>query len=75
MNWKRIVIAAIWSELLLIIIYVPLVRSEFDVIPIPIITASCMLVFMFLAGYWAVRGSESHFFLQGLLVGFFARAA
>lgn len=71
-NWKRIVIATIIAELVLIVVYVPLVRNNFQAIPIPIITVVSMLVFMFLGGFWAVKGSKSHFFIQGLLVGFFA---
>lgn len=71
-NWKRIAIAAIWSELLLLVVYVPVVLCNFHAIPMPIITVICMLVFMFCGGFWAVRRSESHFFVQGLIVGFIA---
>ena len=31
-----------------------------------------MFVFFYLGGFWGVKGSKSHFFIQGLLVGFFA---
>ena len=69
-NWKRIVIGAIWSELLLLAIYFPAkfyAGSAF--IPIALLA---MLGSMFLGGLWAVRKSESRFLLQGILVGIFA---
>jgi putative membrane protein (TIGR04086 family) len=69
-NWKRVVIAAIWSELLLLAIYIPSkLYAGSAHLPIAIIA---MLGSMFLGGLWAVRRSESRFLLQGILVGIFA---
>jgi putative membrane protein (TIGR04086 family) len=69
-NWKRVVIAAIWSELLLLAIYFPAkfyAGSAF--IAIALLT---MLGSMFLGGLWVARKVESRFLLHGILVGIFA---
>jgi len=69
-NWKRVVIAAIWSEFLLLSIYIPSkLYAGSAHLPIAIIA---MLGAMFLGGLWAVRMSESRFVLQGILVGIIA---
>jgi len=73
-NWIRIVFAAIWSELLLIAIYVPTMRYGM-VFPAFIILAIRVLVFlgpMFLGGLWIARKIESRFILHGVLVGIFS---
>jgi hypothetical protein len=69
-NWKRVVIAAIWSELLLMAIYFP--AKIYSVPGFLAIAILAMLGSMFLGGLWAVRKVESHFVLQGLLVGIIA---
>jgi hypothetical protein len=69
-NWKRVVIAAIWSEFLLLAIYMP--AKIYAVAAFPAIALVAMLGAMFLGGLWAVRKSESRFILQGILVGIFA---
>jgi putative membrane protein (TIGR04086 family) len=69
-NWKRVVIAAIWSELLLMAIYFP--AKMYSVPGFPAIAILAMLGSMFLGGLWAVRKVESHFVLHGLLVGIIA---
>jgi len=73
-NWKRVVFAAIWSELLLLAIYVPTIRYGM-VFPAFIILAILVLVFLgplFLGGLWIARKIESRFILHGVLVGIFA---
>ena len=73
-NWIRIAFAAIWSELLLIAIYVPTMRYGM-VFPAFIILAIRVLVFlgpMFLGGLWIARKIESRFILHGVLVGIFS---
>jgi putative membrane protein (TIGR04086 family) len=69
-NWKRVVIAGIWSELLLTAIYFP--AKMYSVPGFPAIAILAMLGSMFLGGLWAVRKVESHFVLHGLLVGIIA---
>jgi hypothetical protein len=69
-NWKRVVIAGIWSELLLMAIYFP--AKMYSVPGFPAIAILAMLGSMFLGGLWAVRKVESHFVLNGLLVGIIA---
>jgi hypothetical protein len=70
-HWGRIVIAAIWSELLLFAIYllagfVPagLARRTFVYLD--------WFGLMFLGGLWVVRKIDSRFVLHGLLVGIIA---
>jgi hypothetical protein len=70
-NWMRIVIAAIWAEMLLFAIYLlaMLVPAGF---------ARRTLVWldwfglMFLGGLWVTRKIESRFLLHGFLVGLVA---
>jgi hypothetical protein len=73
-NWKRVVIAAIWSELVLTVIYIAVryaisagLSSAFGII----ITLDWFGL-MFLGGLWVTRGIESRFVLHGLLVGVIA---
>ena len=69
-NWKRIIIGAIWSEFLLLAIYIP--AKMYAGPAFLAIAVLSMLGTMFLGGLWAVRKSESRFLLQGILVGIFA---
>jgi hypothetical protein len=69
-NWKRIVIAAIWSEFLLLAIYMP--AKIYAVPAFPVIAILAMLGSMFLGGLWAVRKVESRFLLHAVLVGIMA---
>jgi putative membrane protein (TIGR04086 family) len=69
-NWKRVVIAGIWSEFLLLAIYLPAKQyagSAF--IPIALLA---MLGSMFLGGLWVARKVESRFLPHGVLVGIMA---
>ena len=69
-NWKRVVIAGIWSEFLLLVIYIPTkIYAGPTLLPIAILA---MLGSMFSGGLWTVRKVESHFVLHGLLVGIIA---
>ncbi len=69
-NWKRIVIAGIWSEFLLLAIYMP--AKIYAVPAFPAIAILAMLGSMFLGGLWAVRKIDSRFLLHGVLVGIIA---
>ena len=62
-NWKRVVIAGIWSEFLLLAIYMP--AKIYAVPAFPAIAIVAMLGSMFLGGLWV----ESRFLLHGVLVG------
>jgi putative membrane protein (TIGR04086 family) len=69
-NWKRVVIAGLWSEVLLLAIYLPARQyagSAFQAIAIV-----AMLGSMFLGGFWAARRIDSRFLLSGALVGIVA---
>jgi hypothetical protein len=66
-NWKRIVIAAIWSELLLLAIYVP--TRIYAGSAGTVIAAVEMLIPTFLGGLWVARKIKSRFILHGVLVG------
>lgn len=73
-NWKRVVIAGIWSELLLLAIYIPTIRNAIAFPAFAILTI-LVLVFlgpMFLGGLWVARKIESRFILHGVLVGILA---
>ena len=65
-KWRRVVIAAIWSELLILLVYVPARLNEIQ--GRQIVTLACFLVFPFLGAFWAVRTSDSRFLLHGILV-------
>jgi uncharacterized membrane protein len=69
-NWKRVLIAAIWGEILLIAIYIP--AKQYAGSAFGIIAGLEMLGSMFLCAFWATRNVESRFVLHGLLVGIFA---
>ena len=73
-NWIRVMFAAIWSELLLMAIYIPTIRYG-TVFSSFILLAILVLAFwgpMFLGGLWVARKIESRFILHGVLVGIFA---
>ena len=65
-NWKRVVIAGIWSEFLLFAIYIParMYAGWAGIL--------AMLGSMFLGGLWVARKVEARFLLHGVLVGIFA---
>jgi putative membrane protein (TIGR04086 family) len=71
-NWKRVVIAGILSELLLIATYLPAQKyaagSAFGIV----VAVLAWFGSMFLSGLWVARKVESHFILHGLLVGIVA---
>ena len=69
-NWKRVLIAAIWSELLLLAIYVP--TRIYAGSATTVIAAVEMFVPLFLGGLWVARKIESRFILHGVLVGILA---
>ena len=69
-NWKRILIAAVWSEFGVAAIYVP-ARLHGGPAFIPIALLNFM-VWMFLGGLWVSRRIDSKFLLHGALVGVFA---
>jgi hypothetical protein len=69
-NWKRVLIAAIWSEVLLYVIYV-LTRTYAGSAG-RVIALVEMFVLMFPGGLWVARKIESRFILHGVLVGILA---
>jgi hypothetical protein len=69
-NWKRILIAATWSEVLLYVIYV-LTRTYAGSAG-RVIALVEMFVLMFPGGLWVARKIESRFILHGVLVGILA---
>lgn len=71
-NWKRIVIAGIWSEIALFVIHLALQR-KFTGITFEILDHLNFFVLMFLGGLWVVRKVESRFLLHGVLVGLVAQ--
>jgi hypothetical protein len=70
-NWKRVLIAAVWSELLLFAIYLLA-----GLIPAGLARRTFVYLdwfgLMFLGGLWVTRKIESRFVLHGLLVGLVA---
>ena len=66
-NWKQVVIGAIWAELLLMAIYFP--AKMYSVPAFPAIAILAMVGSMFLGGLWVARKVESRFLLHGVLVG------
>jgi presenilin-like A22 family membrane protease len=69
-NWKRVVVAAIFAEVLLFAIYFPGRRQYADPSSdFRHIFSLCMLISMFLGGLWVARKIESRFVLHGLLMG------
>ena len=76
-NWKRVVIAAIWAELLVCMFYIPTVgytikHQESAAIVSMILAPLEMFIPLFLGGLWIARKIESRFILHGALVGILA---
>jgi hypothetical protein len=69
-NWKRVVIAGIWSELVLLAIW--LTARKYAGSAFVIIAVLDEIGLMFLGGLWAARKIESRFVLHGVLVGLVA---
>jgi hypothetical protein len=69
-NWKRVVIAAIWSELVTFAIFQLARRYAGSAME----GIACLDWFglMFLGGLWVARKIDSRFTLHGVLVGIFA---
>lgn len=72
LNWKRIVIAGILSELLLIAAYLPAKKYAAGSVVGIIVAVLAWFGSMFLGGLWVARKVESRFILHGLLVGIVA---
>jgi len=70
LNWKRILVAAICSELLVAVIHMSLRHNDFHATR-PVTFASSIL-FMFLGGLWTAHKIDCRFILHGALVGLFA---
>ena len=69
-NWKRVLIAAVWSEFGVAAIYVPArLHGGPAFVPIALLN---FIVWMFLGGLWVSRRIDSRFLLHGALVGVFA---
>ncbi len=67
LNWKRVVIVGILSELLLLVIRVPFLRYDG---PAPwAVNLLTHFIPLFLGGLWIARKIESRFVLHGVLVG------
>jgi hypothetical protein len=66
-HWKRILIAGIMSELVLLAVY--LVAKQYAGSAFPAIAVLDAIACMFFAGLWTVRKMESRFVLHGVLVG------
>ena len=64
-NWKRILIAAIWADLVAFIIY----AIAYNFTQSPVIFILDFVGVLFLGGFWVTRKIESHFVLHGFLVG------
>jgi hypothetical protein len=67
-NWKRVLLAAVWSELVAFVIYI----AAFYAGPGPAWATIVILNWfgmMFLGGLWAARKIESRFLLHGSLIG------
>lgn len=72
-NGKRILVAAVFAELVLFAIYLPGRRQYADPrSDFRHIFLLCMVILMFLGGLWVARKIESHFILHGLLMGIVA---
>jgi len=66
-HWKRILVAGIWSELLLLAIY--LSARRFAGPAFFFIAFSAVVGTMFLAGLWTARTIKARFLFHGVLVG------
>jgi hypothetical protein len=69
-NWKRVVIGAIWSELVLFAIWIP--ARLYGGSARQLIAYLDFLVLMFLGGLWVAHKLESRFALHGVLLGVIA---
>jgi hypothetical protein len=69
-QWRRILLAGLWSELLLLAIYLP--ARRYAGTAFTAIAVVDVIGLMFLAGLWTARKLESLFLLHGALVGLFA---
>jgi hypothetical protein len=70
LNWKRIVIAAIWSELVLFAIFQ--LARRYAGSATEVIVYLDWFGLMLLGGLWVARRIDSRFILHGFLVGIFA---
>jgi putative membrane protein (TIGR04086 family) len=70
-NWKRVVIAAVWSELVLFILFL-LTASYVSEPARRMVNRLEWLGLLFLGGLWVARKIDSRFILHGLLVGIIA---
>jgi hypothetical protein len=73
MAWGRIVAGSLLLEIVLIIVFVPLLSLYTVPALSPYIAAGCF-VFGFLAGRWTVKKVRSNHLMHGLLVGILATA-
>ena len=69
-NWKRVVIVGILSELLLLVIRIPFLR--YDGPASWVVNFLTHFIPLFLGGLWIARKIESRFVLHGVLVGIVA---
>ena len=70
-NWKRVVIAAIWSELVLFVLF--LLTVYYVSQPTRrMVNRLEWFGLLFLAGLWVARKINTYFILHGLLVGIIA---
>jgi hypothetical protein len=70
-NWKRIVIAAVWSELVLFVLYL-LTLLYVQGPARRVIIRLEWFGLLFLGGLWVARKIDSRFILHGFLVGLIA---
>lgn len=73
MAWGRIIAGALLLEIVLFIVFIPLLSSYTIPELSPYISAGCF-VFGFLAGRWTVKKVAANHLMHGLLVGIFATA-
>jgi hypothetical protein len=74
-NWKRVVFAAIWSELLFYALWVTNALTARYTGPSRLFLIAAIfeiLIPFFLGGLWVARKIESRFILHGVLVGILA---
>ena len=69
-NWKRVLIAAVWTELIIGIIYVGIIYTFSGLIGDLLILLE-FFVFTFLGGLWVGKKIKSRFFLHGVLLFIF----
>ena len=72
-KWKRVLIAALWAELLLFVIRIPILYFVLPSMHSNSVTAVigilCWSIPLFLGGLWVVRTIDYRFILHGVLVG------